>query len=379
MSQRASTPQHTPWFVFAGGGTGGHLYPGIAVATALKALVPKCDISFFTTTRPIDIDIIGPTGHHVIPQPVQPFNARPWKWPGFAAAYLKSIKLCKGYFKNRAPSAVLGFGGYASVPPVVAARKFGAPTAVFNPDALPGRANKSLMRRAAAIFVQWDETRDHLGRPPQLSVTGCPVRPEFFKLTREEGCHACGLDPAKHVLLIFGASQGATSINATAIALADYLAEFTDWQIIHITGPADLDAVRKAYAGTLPHAKVMDFTPRMAWVMAAADIVLCRAGASTLAELSAAGKPSILMPYPYDRRKHQRANAQVLANSGGAVIVDDAIDAVRNAKELKPLLRDMMTSQERRRRMARAVKAICRPDAAEMIARGLIDLAGDKA
>lgn len=336
--------------------------------------MPECDIAFFTTDKPIDEQILGPSEHARVPQHILPWNGRPWKWPAFFKAYRGSVKKARQLFEQRKPAAVLGLGGYASAPAMVAAKKAGVPTAVFNPDAVPGRANRRLIRRADMVFVQWDVTWERLGRSDQVRITGCPVRPEFASLSRDEGCKACGVDPSKHVLLIFGASQGATNINAAALALAELFHGMTDWQILHITGQADCAMVRKEYSTKLPTAKVFDFTPKLAWAMAAADLVICRAGASTLAELTTMGRAAVLMPYPYDRKKHQFDNARVLADAGAAVIVRDAIDPVANARALKPVLKDLMTSHERRRRIARAAKAIGRPDAADAIAEGLLQL-----
>lgn len=362
------------WFVFAGGGTGGHLYPGLAVAASLRELKPDCRVTFLSTARPIDRQIVEPYGYEIVPQPVQPWNPRPWKWPAFWKAYRASIRQAAELFAERSPSAVLSLGGYAGAPPIMAARKLRAPTAVFNPDAVPGRANRRLIGKVDTVFVQWDTTLDVLGRPGHARVSGCPVRPEFLSLSREGGCAACGVDPKRPVIAITGASQGASSINRAAMALTDFWAEMSDWQIIHLTGKADYDEVRRAYAGKLPHAKVIDFTPKIAWVLAAADLVISRAGASTLAELCALGRASVLMPYPYDRKKHQHANAQVLASTGAAVIVEDRIDPVANAKALRPALKEMMISPERRRRIAHACRALSRENAADLIANALIEM-----
>jgi len=365
-----------PWFVFAGGGTGGHIYPGLAIAAALHEHQPDCEATFFTTTRPIDTQLVQPAGHEVVPQPVLPWNPRPWKWPAFLKAYRQSLRLVRDRFRERKPAAVLGLGGYASAPAVMSASRMGVPSALLNPDAVPGRANTRLIRRVDLIFAQWDETLDAIRNDDRVRITGCPVRPEFLTITHDEGCKVCGLDPARHVVAITGASQGAATLNSAALSLAPFFAEeFPEWQIIHITGPGDYEAVKKEYARVLPRAKVFAFTDKMAWVMAAADLVISRAGASTLAELTVMGRPSILLPYPYDRRKHQMANAKVVSKAEGAIVIEDKIKPHVNAKALKPALRDLMTSHERRRRMGRAARVVARADAADAIAVKLVDMA----
>jgi len=370
------TSHRVPWFVFAGGGTGGHLYPGIAVACALRELSPGCRVTFFTTDRPIDQEILDPLKVEFIPQPVRPFNPRPWTWAGFLAAYSRSVKLAVQHFGEQPPTAVLGLGGFASAPPLAAALRVGSPTALFNPDAIPGRANRRMIRRVQSVFVQWDATLTEANRPQNMVVTGCPVRPEFLRVTREEGCTACKLDPTRPVLLITGASQGAMTINEAFVDLIGFLNSMPEWQVIHVTGSTGHQMVRKAYAERLPGAKVLEFTPRLGWAMAAADIIVSRAGASTLAEITALGRAAILMPYPYDRARHQMANARVLADAQCALIVEDQRNAAANAAALKPALRDLMTSPERRRRMCRAAKGIGRADAAESIAAAMLRLSG---
>jgi UDP-N-acetylglucosamine--N-acetylmuramyl-(pentapeptide) pyrophosphoryl-undecaprenol N-acetylglucosamine transferase len=364
-----------PWLVIAGGGTGGHLYPGLAVAESVQALQPDFEVTVFGTVRPIDRKLTEPRKYELVAQAVQPFPSKPWHWPSFLAAWFRSLKHARRRFEDRRPAVVLGLGGYAAGPPVIAASKMGIPTAIFNPDAVPGRANHRLGRCVDRIFVQWEKTADFFPKAKNVVCTGCPVRPAFGTATREQGARALKLDPDRNTLLITGASQGAHSINATVMELFDLWRVAEGWQIIHLTGPSDLEMCRNKYKENGVEARTFAYTEHMAYCMAASDLVISRAGASTLAEITAMSLPSILMPYPFDRKQHQRANAEVLASNGAAVLVDDANDPGINATRLRDGLRDLMRSEESRRRMARSAGAIGRVDAAETIASQLFEMA----
>ncbi|HVP09837.1 MAG TPA: UDP-N-acetylglucosamine--N-acetylmuramyl-(pentapeptide) pyrophosphoryl-undecaprenol N-acetylglucosamine transferase [Phycisphaerae bacterium] len=368
-------PSQRPWFIIAGGGTGGHLYPGLAVAESIQSVQPDFEVAIFGTARPIDRKLADARGYDLVVQDVRPFPSRPWEWPGFLAAWFRSVKVAHNRFRKRPPTMVLGLGGYAAGPPVVAAAKLGIPTAIFNPDAVPGRANRRLGCRVDRIFVQWEETAQHFPKARTVVCTGCPVRPAFASVTREQACRAIKLDPDSNTLLVTGASQGARSINAAMMELFDLWRVAEGWQIIHLTGPADLEMCREKYKGNGVDARVFAYTEHMSHCMAAADLVISRAGASTLAEITAMSLPSILMPYPFDRKKHQTANAKVLVDKGAAILVEDANDPKVNASRLRGELRDLMRSEESRRRMARCAGALGRIDAADTIAAQLFEMA----
>lgn len=364
-----------PWFVLAGGGTGGHLYPGLAIAETIQAIQPDFEVAVFGTPRPIDAKLTAARGYELVQQGVRPMPSKPWHWPGFLKAWFQSVAAAKRRFRERPPAIVLGLGGYAAGPPVVAAASLKIPTAIFNPDAVPGKANKRLSSKVNCVFVQWEETKNRLPRAKEIICSGCPVRASFAAATRRKGCKSLKLDPDRPTLLVTGASQGAHSINATAVQLIDLWRVAKDWQIVHLTGASDLEWCRKAYGEAGVDARTYAFTEHMAYCMAASDLVISRAGASTLAEITAMGLPSILLPYPYDKHKHQLANAKVLAEVGAAAIIEDTDDAKANARQMHEVLRQLMRSDESRRRMALAAGALGRTDAADMIADQLLHLA----
>jgi UDP-N-acetylglucosamine--N-acetylmuramyl-(pentapeptide) pyrophosphoryl-undecaprenol N-acetylglucosamine transferase len=364
-----------PWFVLAGGGTGGHLYPGLAVAEAMRKINESFDITVFGTPRPIDQKLTKPRGFELVKQPVRAWTSRPWQWPGFLFAWRKSGRAARKRFVERRPTAVLGLGGYAAGPAVIAAAKLGIPTALFNPDAVPGRANRYLAPRVDRVFVQWEATMEHFPRVRGIQCTGCPIRPQFVTTTREQGIERLKLSPKKKTLLITGASQGAHSINLAVMKLVDLLQTFTDWQIVHLTGAADLEMCKTIYKSNGVPAQVIPFTEEMPACMAAADLVISRAGASTLAEITAVGVASILYPYPFDRKQHQRENAKVLADTAAAIMLDDRNDAKKNADRLREDLPFLLKSDLRRKEMAQAARALGRTDADRQMAESLIEMA----
>ncbi len=365
-----------PLMVFAGGGTGGHLFPAVAVAEALIRRSADIDIEFYTTQRPLDDQILGGREWHFTPQSVRPFRIAPWHWPGFWWHWRRSVRLGRRRMGARMPSVVVGTGGYGAGPAIHAAHPLGVPTALINPDASPGRANRHLARYVDAVFCQWDTSARQFPNVSLVVATGCPVRGSFLECDVRTARSALGLDPDRSTLLVTGASQGARTINQAVCEILDDLAEKCEnWQILHLTGHLDYDRIRAAYQGRYEHAVVLPFTDKMAEAIVASDLVLSRAGASTLAELTAVGRPSVLLPYPYHRDMHQAENAKVLADAEAAIVLEDRIDPKANAEQLRPMLSGLMGYSERLDKMATAAKKIGRPDAADVVADHLMKMA----
>lgn len=359
-----------PTYVFAGGGTGGHLYPGIAVADALRELQPAARIVFFTTTRSLDRRLLAPRGYEQVVQPVAPFTLHPLRVPGFLVAWYRSVASARAFIRAHHVQAVLGLGGYAAGPPVAAAQKLGVRNALLNPDAIPGKANRHLARRADLVVLQWDVSRRYLPTAAKCSVLGCPIRPGFGGPSAEEGRRHFGLDVQRPVLLVTGASQGARTINeAVAAVWPAFQHTHPEWQLLHLAGTEQAPAVRAAYANARS-ATVVDFTSDMHLAMAAADIVVSRAGASTLAELTVAGKPSVLFPYPYHRDQHQRANAQELVKGGAAILIEDGQAVAINTPRLQAAL-DRLSQPSIRESFTEAARRLALPAAASATARWL--------
>lgn len=357
-------------YLFAGGGTGGHLFPGIAVARTLREMRPDARIVFLTSDRPLDRDLLSPTGFEQREQPVRPLSGDPRRWPGFWLAWRSSVAAARRTIREVRPAAVLGLGGYAAGPAVVAARRMGVRAAILNPDAVPGRANRHLARFADRIVLQWDVSRQFFAPDAPCSILGCPIRAGFSDDPPDRGgaCDVFGLDAARPVLLVTGASQGARTVNdAIAHVWPEFRSAHPEWQLLHLTGAADEIRMREAYARDGSSARVLPFTHEMASAVAAADAVVSRAGASTLAELTALGRPSVLLPYPYHKDRHQHANARVLADVGAAVLVEDTRETARTAVPLRAAL-ERLADAEQRIETARAALALGRPRAARDVA-----------
>ncbi len=367
-----------PTVYVAGGGTGGHLYPALAIADALRKRLPEARFVFFATERAIDERIVGRSDCELVRQTLPPLRRTPWHWPGVWSGYRRSRRLCRVRIANDNVVVVIGTGGFASVPAVFEARRAGVPAVLLNPDALPGKANRLLATVADIVFAQWEETVEHLPRGAPVRVCGCAVRPEFKRVDRETGIERFGLDPRRKTLLVTGASQGARTINQALMANLDCLEARSDWQVVHLTGEQDFEQVRQAYGGRSIHARVLRFTERMADALAAADLVVSRAGASTLAEITAVGRASILMPYPYHRNMHQLANARCLERVSAACIVHDAADPVVNAPALRQALDLLMSKEGQRSAMGAAARRLGRADAAEDIAEQIMALVDDR-
>lgn len=362
--------------MFAGGGTGGHLYPALAVAEALRVREPGVRFRFFGTERAIDRRILDAAEHELVPQSLPTFALAPWRWPQVVHALRVAGRRCRELFEIDRPTVVVGTGGMGSIPAVRVAAQSGIPTALLNPDALPGRANRYLAKHADAVFVQWEEVRRHFRKGSAVHVVGCPVRESFNRATPDSGIQRFELDPKRKTLLITGASQGSRTVNEAIVANLGFLAAMSDWQLLHLTGEREYQEVRRAYEEASVDAKILPFTDFMSDALAAADLVVGRAGASTLAELTAVGRASVLMPYPFHRDQHQVANARCLVRASATRIVIDQIDPAKNAPVLRAALEPLMRDEAQRTAMAHAARRMGQGQAAWAIADHLIAMMG---
>lgn len=365
---------------FAGGGSGGHLYPGIAVAEALRERLPHAQPLFLCTQREIDRTILEPTGFEFIPQPIVPPRRSMGGLLRFWRAWRQTQDLVKQLIKDRKPAAVLGLGGYAAGVAVRAAAKRSIPTAIVNPDVIPGKANQFLFQHVRQVYCQFAATKEHV--PPahhsKLIVTGCPIRSDITAPpAREEAMRQLGLNPMLQTLVVTGASQGAVTVNEAVLESWKRMkadageARLGGWQILHLAGKDNADKVRAEYREIGVPAVVIEFTPAMAEVWAVADLAISRAGASSCAEIVACAVPSILMPYPFHKDDHQRANAKALAVEGAAVVVDDLKDRTKNGDGLRPALEGLLYDAPRRLAMRSAARKVAPWNAAMAVADAL--------
>ena len=351
--------------LIAGGGTGGHLYPGIAVARELLRRYPDAAITFAGTARGIESRIVPREG-----LPLDLLRSAGIKGKSISArlrgAALIPVGLADawGILRARRPHVVIGVGGYSSGPVVMMAACRGTPTMILEQNAVPGLTNRLLARVVSAAAVTFDEATAFFGS--KAFVSGNPVRREFFAAAEAQGGERANEAAVGARVLVFGGSQGAHAINMAMVAAAAELAAspFAP-RVTHQTGERDLDVVGAAYRDARLDATVAPFFYDMDRRLADANVIVCRAGATTLAEIAAAGRAAILIPLPTATDDHQRRNAEALAAAGAAeVLIERDATGPALARQILGLVAD----GRRRADLGRAIRAFARPDAAAVIA-----------
>ncbi len=404
--------------IFAGGGTGGHLFPGIAVARELLAREPDARVLFVGSQKPIEQDIIGCAGFEHVALPSVSPSLSPTRIGSSLLNNWRAYRQARAIMAREQPSVVVGLGGFASVPPVLAAWRAGVPIVLLEQNVVPGKATRWLSRFAEVVCLPWEQAANGLPRGVKTIVTGNPIRAEIAKLADEqrEEDSACGSAPLPlplgegrgegpngektpvlekgegrgvnrervphpafghllpkgegtrsgretiSTLLILGGSQGAASLNAAVLdALASLRTELVGWRIVHQTGAADLDAVRQRYVALSLAADVQPFFRDMAEQYRRATCVLSRAGATTLAELACAGLPALLVPLPTSAHDHQRLNARLFADHSAALVAEPSSPA---AESLRTSLVQLLNDQPLRDRLRQNLRALAQPQAA---------------
>lgn len=358
--------------LIAGGGTGGHLFPGIAVTRELLSRRPGAVVSFAGTVQGIEARVVPREGF-----PLDVIRSSGLKGKGLAGrlrgALRVPLSLADAWrvVSKRRPHLVIGVGGYSSGPIVLVAALRRVPTMLLEQNVVPGLTNRLLAWVVGAAAVTYESTAAFFG--DKAFVSGNPVRPEFLGgMAPSAEVSADGVESTVGVL-IFGGSQGAHAINVAMVeAAAELAAQGATLRLTHQTGERDLDLVRSAYRTAGLEAQVEPFLFDMGRRIGAADLIVCRSGATTLAEITAAGKPSILIPLPTATDDHQRRNAEALGSTGAAeVLIQAEVTGARLAERIVALASD----PARRRRMAMAARALARPEAARIIVDRALELA----
>ncbi|MCF8112293.1 MAG: undecaprenyldiphospho-muramoylpentapeptide beta-N-acetylglucosaminyltransferase [Desulfotignum sp.] len=360
---------HRRNILIAGGKTGGHLFPGIAVAQALQKLDPSVQILFAGTDSLFEKNTLQSYGfaHASI-------SARPVKGGslfqkayGFAAVLVCLIQSMKIILQFK-PDFVLGVGGFSSFSVVLAAWIFRIPTAIQEQNAFPGMTNRMLTRFCDTIFTSFAFTRG-MAQNPKTRFVGNPVREKDPDQHMDEPWLS-DITPADFILLVTGGSQGASSINRAVVEMAGRMADIRDIYIIFQTGATDEDRVKTTLESMGIRARVQGFFHNMPTLLDRADLVICRAGAGTISELAAKGVPAILVPFPHAADNHQAFNARSLADNGAALVMADR-DLSGDA--LYQTVMALKSDPGRRHRMAAAMKQMAKPDAAAHIAAHILD------
>jgi len=348
--------------ILAGGGTGGHVIPALAIAQELRTR-HSAEIKFIGTARGLETRLVPAAGFELALIEVGAlknvgFTTRLATLGQLPGAVLRSRRILRQF----RPDVVIGVGGYASGPAVLAAEMAGIPTLLFEPNLVPGFANRVVARWASAAAVQFPETAR---RFRNAQVTGTPVRKEFFAIPARP-------TDAPPTLLVFGGSQGAGALNRVMMESAAAL-KLAGVSVLHQTGERDYNQVQAAYQQSGLSAEVTTFIDRMPEAFARADLLLCRSGASTVAEVAAAGKPAIFVPFPRAADDHQRRNAEALAKAGAAMLIPEAeLTSARLMKAAGELLAD----RKRLGEMAAAARSLAHPSAAQDISGMAVCLAG---
>jgi UDP-N-acetylglucosamine--N-acetylmuramyl-(pentapeptide) pyrophosphoryl-undecaprenol N-acetylglucosamine transferase len=357
--------------LIAGGGTGGHLYPGIALAREMKRRDPAVAITFVGTATGVEARVVPREGFplELIRVAGLKGKSRLQRVRGFALLPLAAIDAWRVVTRHR-PNVVVGVGGFASGPVLMMASLRRYPTMLLEQNALPGITNRILARVVRAAAVNFAEALKYF--PGTGFVAGNPVRPEFFGQDKEADERRDSPHYTARVL-IFGGSQGAHAINVAMVEAATRLAAAgRQLAITHQTGERDVEWVRDAYRRAGLEARVEAFLFEMDREMTSADLVVARAGATTLSELAAAGRPAILVPLPTATDDHQRKNAEVIARAGGAEVIDER---ELTGERLADAIVAIAANATRRDAMGRAFRQLAKPDAAARIADRAFELA----
>ncbi|MEM6755757.1 MAG: UDP-N-acetylglucosamine--N-acetylmuramyl-(pentapeptide) pyrophosphoryl-undecaprenol N-acetylglucosamine transferase [Planctomycetota bacterium] len=357
--------------LLAGGGSGGHIYPNVAIAEQLAAAGSRLQPLYAVSERPIDRTVCeGLGGEAWAALPAVPMTMHPvrmWRWwKGHRAA----IELCEQLIRERGVTAVVSTGGFVGGPAVAAASRQGVPSCLVNLDAVPGKANRWSARRADEVFTAYDGTG-----LPRAQRVGVPLREASRATHKPEAARwQLGLSPDKPTLLVTAGSQGATSINAAMVELVGRTVgrrALKNWEVVHLTGSAEGEAQRaaEAYERLGVRAVVEPFRDDMGLAWSAAELAVCRAGAGTVAEAWASGTPAVFLPYPHHRDQHQRHNAEPLVRAGGALLADDHVDPVATVGGLLGRVVELLSNAARREAMRQSLMRSRPPDGAGAVAR----------
>lgn len=356
---------HATHIVLAGGGTGGHLFPGLAVAEQLADAEPDWRITFAGSGSTFERSHVERAGHGYATFPCHALPRSPWDAVRFVTSNWAGYRSAARFLRDEQVSLVIGLGGYVSVPMGRAAVARRVPLVLIEQNVVPGRATSWLAPSASLICTAFDESRAQLRAHCPIRVTGNPIRrgPAATALPRSR------VATRSRQLLVLGGSRGATQLNQL-LPPALYKAGATrrDWKIVHQTGPNDVEATKTLYAKLGLRARVASFLPNVRGVLAESDLVVSRAGASTLAELAVARVPAILLPYPYATDHHQRRNAEVFERHRAARLFDPAALTGRADNHLASLLTELFDDAWAREQMGKEMGRLAHPQAAWHVA-----------
>jgi UDP-N-acetylglucosamine--N-acetylmuramyl-(pentapeptide) pyrophosphoryl-undecaprenol N-acetylglucosamine transferase len=372
----------TPFVAIACGGTGGHLFPGIAVAEQLRK--HGCDVDLLISPKEIDQQAVkAARGVEIFILPAVGLQNR--NYFSFAGSFVKSLFAARKYFRQRRPDAVLAMGGFTSAPPIFIAKDLGLKTFLHESNTIPGRANRILSRFVDGAFVGFPEAAARL-KTRKVTTTGTPVRPQFQPQDAAKCRTALGLDPNLPTVLVVGGSQGARGLNEMILSALPSFAErgrpaceFESGgehaggppalQFLHLTGANDFEKVKAGYAAQKLKAVVKPFFAEMDLALGAATAAVSRAGASSLAEIVAMRLPSLLVPFPAAADNHQFFNASAFEKTGAAKLLEQKYST---PEKVAAILSELVENEAARSKMQSALAQRHAPKAAEQIAENIL-------
>ena len=359
-----SPAANQPHVAIACGGTGGHLFPGLAVA---RELVQRgCTVAALISPKEVDQQAVqSARGLEIITLPAVALQNR--NYFSFARSFYQSWQAARRCFTARRPHAVLAMGGFTSAPPVLAAKKLGAKTFLHESNTIPGRANRLLARLVDTAFVGFPDATGRLGAK-EVVVSGTPVRAEFQPADPALCRARLGLDPHRPTILVMGGSQGASGVNRMILSVLPRLSN-RPWQWLHLTGTADFEAVKAAYAGYGGKFLVKPFLAEMELALGAATVAVSRSGASSLAEIAAMRLPALLIPYPTAADNHQFYNALAFVRTGAAQMLEQKDST---PERCLARLEDLVDNEQTRAGLRSGLFQWHSPRAAEVIADGIM-------
>lgn len=357
-----------------GGGTGGHVFPGVAVAEALRARAPDTEIIFIGGSRGLEATAIPEAGFEFRAVPARSLLGRRWlAVPMVFWTLLRGIISAYRILRRFDPDVVFATGGYVSGAVAIAGRLLRRPLVLHEQNSVPGLTNRLLSRIADEVHLSIPSARRHFGRRHHLRLSGNPVRRDVMQGDARRARREFGLSADRRTILILGGSQGARSINRAAVDMIRALRHRDELQFILQTGRRDQNRIQRQLRRLRDRVRVRAFIQRMGDAYAVADLVVARAGATSLAEIAATGRAAILVPYPHASHNHQAANARVLLEAGAArVIADRELSGRRLTSEIA----NIIDTPRKLREMSNSALLMARPDAADKIARALCDLGG---
>ncbi|MEW5798906.1 MAG: undecaprenyldiphospho-muramoylpentapeptide beta-N-acetylglucosaminyltransferase [Bacteroidota bacterium] len=348
--------------LFAAGGTGGHLYPAIAIAEEIKKREPNAKIIFAGTKEKIEARVIPQKRFEFVTIWISGFSRR-LRISNLLFPIKVIVSLFQSFFviRKSKPSVVIGTGGYVCGPVLFVASLLRIPTVVHESNSYPGVTTRMLANRVTKVFITFEATKKWISTKANIEVVGNPTREELSSVTKEAGCKYFNLDPKKKTVFAFGGSLGSASINAVMPDVIDDAIK-NDYQVIWQTGESKAETLKSFQKHDT--IKVRRYMENIEFAYAAADMVVSRAGATTLAELTRLGKPAILVPYPYAAANHQELNAQMMVDAGAAFMVRDG----QLQEKLLPMIKELLMNEQLLREMGENSIKLGKPNAGSEIA-----------